>query len=385
MAEESDLEKTESATPRRLEQAREEGNVPQSRELQTFLVLLIGVGTLWMSGQWLASHILHAMRSGLVLERRDAMDTASMFHSLGTLANDGLLAIAPLMGVLIIAAVAGPLSMGGFNLSGKAISPDFNRMNPLQGIKRVFSMHGLAELIKGVLKTAVIGAVAAWVIWHQRDNLVGLMTMPLEAGLARTTSAILMASILLAASLGILALLDVPFQLWRYHSQLKMTKEEVKQESKEQEGNPQVKGRIRARQREMARRRMMDAVPKADVVVTNPTHYAVALKYESGKMGAPTVVAKGADLVAANIRKLATENNVPLLEAPPLARALFAHTDIGQQIPAALYTAVAEVMAYVYQLNDFLTRGGLPPEVPHDLPVPQDMDPHAVASSNASA
>jgi flagellar biosynthesis protein FlhB len=383
MAEESDLEKTESASPRRLEQAREEGNVPQSRELQTFLVLLIGVGTLWMSGQWLASHILHAMRSGLVLERRDAMDTASMFHSLGVLSNDGLLAIAPLMGVLIIAAVAGPLSMGGFNLSSKAISPDFNRINPMQGIKRVFSMHGLAELIKGVLKTLVIGSVAAWVIWHQRDNLVGLMTMPLEVGLVRTSSAILVASILLAASLGILALMDVPFQLWRYHSQLKMTKEEVKQESKEQEGNPQIKGRMRARQREMARRRMMDAVPKADVVVTNPTHYAVALKYEAGKMGAPTVVAKGADLVAANIRKLAAENNVPLLEAPPLARALFAHTDIGQQIPAALYTAVAEVMAYVYQLNDFLTRGGLPPEAPHDLPVPQDMDPHALSNATA--
>ncbi|MFA9439216.1 flagellar biosynthesis protein FlhB [Uliginosibacterium sp. sgz301328] len=377
MAEESDLEKTESASPRRLEQAREEGNVPQSRELQTFLVLILGVGSLWLTSQWMVSHVVHAVRDGLVLERRDALDPAAMLHALGNLSSDGLLAIAPMMVVLMIAAVAGPLSLGGFNLSTKAISPDFGRINPLQGIKRVFSMHGLAELIKGVLKTLVIGSVSAWVIWRNHDDLMGLMSMPLDAGLARTGKVILTAALLLASSLGLLALLDVPFQLWRYYEQLKMTKEEVKQESKEQEGNPQIKGRIRARQREMARRRMMDAVPKADVVVTNPTHYAVALKYEAGKMGAPTVVAKGADLVAANIRKLAQENKVPLLEAPPLARALFRHTEIGEQIPAALYTAVAEVMAYVYQLNEFIARGGLPPETPHDLPVPADMDPHA--------
>jgi len=186
---------------------------------------------------------------------------------------------------------------------------------------------------------------------------------------------VLVCSLLVIASLALVAGIDVPFQLWQYHDRMKMTKEDLKQELKEQEGDPQIKARIRARQREMAKRRMMEAVPKADVVVTNPTHFAVAIKYEAGKMGAPTVVAKGADLVAQAIRALAVENHVPLLEAPPLARALFRHTEIGDQIPAALYTAVAEVMAYVYRLNQFLSLGGLPPDEPHDLPVPESLDP----------
>lgn len=380
MAEESDLEKTESASPRRIEQAREDGHVPQSRELSTFLVLMAGVAGLWVTSGWLYQHLGAVMRDGLSLRREHALEPDAMLSALSSLSSSALLAIAPLLVLLVVSAFASPILLGGWVFSTKAISADFSRMNPLSGLGRIFSMRGVAELVKGVLKSMLLGFIGAWVIWKYRYDLLGLAGMPLESGLARFADILLSASLALASSLALIALIDVPFQLWQYYSQLKMTKEDLRQELKEQEGDPQIKSRIRARQREMARRRMMEAVPKADVVVTNPTHYAVALKYDAEKMGAPTVVAKGADLVAEVIRELARENKVPLLEVPPLARALFRHADVGQQVPAALYTAVAEVMAYVYQLNHFIAMGGLPPAEPHDLSVPDGMDPGPTSS-----
>jgi len=267
--------------------------------------------------------------------------------------------------------------VSGWNFSSKAFELDLSRLNPINGLTRVFSYQGLVELVKSVLKSAIIGGVGAMVLWKQRDDLVGLLSMPLTSGVFYAAHLGLKSFVYLASSLALIAGIDVPFQIWRYYDQLKMTKEELKQEYKEQEGDPQIKSRIRAKQREIARRRMMESVPKADVVVTNPTHFAVALKYDADKMGAPTVVAKGADILAQAIREVAGEHKVPILEAPPLARALYWHAEIGQQIPAALYTAVAEVMAYIYQLNNFMASGGMPPVLPHDLPVPEGMDPGA--------
>lgn len=384
MAEESDQEKTESASARRIEQAREEGHVPQSRELSSFLVLMAGVAALWITARWLMQQVTVVMRDGLIFNHTQAFDPNYMLSAFGRQSGSGLLMLAPLFMVLVVAAIAGPLMMGGVNFSSKAFEPDLSRINPLSGIKRVFSMHGLAELVKGLLKSALIGGIGALVLWKQRDAILGLVSMPLESGLSMFGNMLLSSSLYLAASLALLAIIDVPFQLWQYFNNLKMSKEELKQEYKEQEGDPHVKSRIRGRQREMARRRMMEAVPKADVVVTNPTHYAVALKYDAEKMGAPTVVAKGADYVAQAIRELATEHKVPLLEAPPLARALYRHAEVGEQIPAALYTAVAEVMAYVYQLNHFLTEGGLPPSAPQALEVPPGMDPGAASAQPAT-
>lgn len=377
MAEESDLEKTEPASQRRIDQAREDGQVPQSRELSTFLVLFIGVLAMWVTSGWLTQRMTSLMRDGLSFGHAQAFNQEAMYETLTRLSSNALIALAPFFVVMLIAAVASPVLLGGLVFSSKAFAMDLTRLSPLSGIKRIISLHGLAELVKGFLKSALIGAVAFWVLRGYRYEILGLMSSPLEVGLAQFGHMLLVASLTVVASLAIVAGIDVPFQLWQYYDRLKMTKEEAKQEHKEQEGDPQIKGQIRARQREMAKRRMMSAVPKADVVVTNPTHYAVALKYEAGNMGAPTVVAKGADLVAQVIRELAMEHKVPLLEAPPLARALFHHTKEGDQIPAALYTAVAEVMAYVYQLNHFMSQGGLPPEVPSELPVPEDMDPGA--------
>ncbi|MDX9716826.1 flagellar biosynthesis protein FlhB [Thauera sp. AutoDN2] len=377
MAEESDLEKTEAPSPRRLEQAREEGQVPQSRELSTFLVTVTGAATLLLLGGWMAGRVSGLLRDGFAFDRRAAFDENVMLDMLERMLSGALLTLMPLFFALLIAAVAAPMLLGGLVFAPKALGPNFGRMNPLKGFGRMFSVHGLAEMVKAILKSLLVGGVAALVLWLNMDHLFDLMVEPLEIGMADFSDTVAFAALLIVLSLGLLALMDVPFQLWQYHKKLRMTKEEVKREGKEQEGDPMVKGRIRAMQREMARRRMMSEVPKADVVVTNPTHFSVALKYDAEKMGAPVVVAKGRGELALKIRELAKEHGVPMLEAPPLARALYKHCELEQSIPAALYTAVAEVMAYVYQLDAWMKLGGLPPVAPTALPVPAGMDPGA--------
>ncbi|QID18398.1 flagellar type III secretion system protein FlhB [Nitrogeniibacter mangrovi] len=375
MAEESDLEKTEPPSPRRLEQAREEGQVPQSRELSTFLIMMAGVTVMWVIGQWLSGRVVSMVKMGLVFDAATAKDTTRMVLELREILTDALLTVMPLFLVLMVAAVGAPILMGGLVFAPKALQLKLDRLDPLKGLERMFSVHGLAELVKALLKAILVGGVGAWSIWREKDHMLALMTQPLNVSLPDFAQTVLFSSLLVVTSLALLAALDVPFQLWQYNNKLKMTREELRQEQKESEGDPQLKARVRNAQREMARRRMMAEVPKADVVVTNPTHYAVALRYDAAKMGAPVVVAKGADAVAQKIRELAREHKVPLLEAPPLARALFRHCDIEHAVPAALYTAVAEVMAYVYQLNHWLENGGLPPVEPSELPVPSDMDP----------
>lgn len=377
MAEDSDLEKTEQPSSRRLEQAREEGQIPQSRELSTFLVLIAGIGALWMMGEWISGRILGMLRAGFAIERARAFDAKLMLESFGDLFTDALLTMMPLFGILMVAAIAAPVLMGGFVFAPKMLGLKLERMNPIQGIGRMFSMHGLAELVKSLLKAAVVGLMGVFAVWREHEHIFGLTGEAVEAAVPDFLEMVLFATLLIIMGLAILALIDVPFQLWQYNKKLRMTKEEVKRESKEQEGDPQVKGRIRAMQREMARRRMMTQVPKADVVVTNPTHFSVALKYDADKMRAPIVVAKGRGEVALKIRELAKEHKVPMLEAPPLARALYKHCELEQAVPGALYTAVAEVMAYVYQLNHWMAHGGLPPAAPGKLPVPADMDPGA--------
>ena len=375
MAEDSDLEKTESASARRLEQAREEGQVPHSRELATFISLMVGVVALYVLGRWGGHRMMELVRNGLNFERQKAFEPEGMQQVLAQLATDGLLTIAPLLLASVVAALVTPFLMGGWVFSTSALKFDLTRLDPLQGLGRMFSTHGLAELVKATLKSVLVASVGVWVVWRERDHLFSLMLQPLATSMDDFASLVLLSALLIVGSLAVIAAIDVPFQLWEYHRRLRMTKDELRQEMKEQEGDPQIKARIRAAQREMSRRRMMSNVPTADVVVTNPTHYAVALKYDPDRAGAPIVVAKGADVVAGKIRELAREHNVPILEAPPLARALFAHCELEQQIPAALYTVVAEVMAWVFQLNHWIAEGGLPPDVPGALAVPEGMDP----------
>ena len=378
MAEDSDLERTEPASSRRLEQAREEGRVPQSRELAAFLVLLASMGGFWAMGGWFVQHASGILRRGLSFGHEAAFDRLAMENAFASLSWEAVILTAPLFLLTVIGALAAPVLLGGLVFSPAAMAPDFGRVNPLAGMGRIFSMQGVAELVKAVLKALLVGGVVYWVVTHQQGALFALLTQPIESGLISFAQMLQFAAMALVGGVALVAAIDVPFQLWHYYSKLRMTREEVRQEGKEQEGDPQVKARIRSQQREMARRRMMTEVPKADVVVTNPTRFAVALKYDSKSMGAPQVVAKGINLVAQNIRELAAEHNVPLLEAPPLARALYRHCDIGEQIPAAIYTAVAEVMAYVYQLHTYQAGGvrdAVAPQPPRELPVPVDMDP----------
>lgn len=378
MAEDSDLERTEPASSRRLEQAREEGRVPRSRELSAFLVLLAGLGTFWVMGESFVQQTSRMLKHGLSFGHAAAVDSAAMTQAFATLATEGLLLVTPLFFMTFLAALVEPIVLGGLVFSSKVLTPDFSKLNPLSGMGRIFSMQGVGELIKAVLKSLLVGSVVYWIVTHHYGEFFALSAQSVESGLASLGHLILLAAMTLLGGVALVAAIDVPFQLWQYYSRMRMTKEEVRQEGKEQEGDPQVKGRIRSQQREMARRRMMSEVPNANVVVTNPTHFAVALRYDSQSMQAPEVVAKGLNQVAMNIRERATEHGVPLLEAPPLARALYRHCELGDPIPAALYTAVAEVMAYVHQLDHYLSGESgenEPPQPPRLLAVPDGMDP----------
>ncbi|MBL8444098.1 MAG: flagellar type III secretion system protein FlhB, partial [Zoogloeaceae bacterium] len=328
MAEDSDLEKSEQPSARRLEQAREEGQVPQSRELSTFLVLVIGVLSLWALGGWMSDRVLGILRHGFSFERAVAFDPRLMLKDFGDLFTQAMITMLPLFCILMLAAIAAPILLGGFVFSPKALGMKLSRMNPIAGLGRMFSVHGLVELVKSILKAGIVGGMGAFVFLREQEHVFSLMSMALDRAITEFFDTLVWSALLIVLGLAVIALIDVPFQLFQYYKKLRMTKEEVKREFREQEGDPQLKARIRRVQMEMARRRMMSEVPKADVVVTNPTHFSVALKYDSARMGAPVVVAKGRGELALKIREIAREHKVPLLEAPPLARALYAHCEL---------------------------------------------------------
>jgi flagellar biosynthetic protein FlhB len=375
MAEESDLERTEPASPRRLEQAREEGDVPRSREVATFTVLMVAGAGLWLTGSSLVRQLRSAMVSGLALDQEQIFHADVLLTRIGMDVGRVLLACLPLGLAVMVVALASPLLVGGWLFSGKAITPNFGKLNPVKGLSNLVSANALVELLKAIAKTLVVGFVAWLVVMKQKDAVLGLAVEPLKLGTVHLLDMIAMSFLFIVGALGLIADVDGPYQMWHYANKLKMTRQEMIQESKESDGNPQIKAKIRQMQREMAKRRMMADVPTADVVVTNPTHYAVALKYADGSRGAPRVVAKGTDEVAARIREIARENKVAILEAPPLARALHKHTEIGDEIPEALYAAVAEVLAYVFQLRMFSKQGGHRPDTPTKLDVPAELDP----------
>lgn len=385
MAEDSDLEKTEQATPKRLEKAREDGDVPRSRELGTVTLLLAaGLGILMM-GDHLNSALKNTLSTGLTLDRASAFDSAYLLMNISELIYALLIAFAPLAILLVVVAIGSPAMIGGWLFSSKALIPKFSKLNPIKGITNLVSKNSAVELVKSVLKAILVGAVAYLVIAHDIDPILELSSLPVKSSIGEVSTLMQSGFLAIVSALIIIAAIDVPFQLYQYGHKLKMTKEEVRQEMKELEGNPEIKARIRQQQREMAKRRMMSEIPNADVVITNPTHYAVAIKYKENSMRAPIVVAKGADVLALKIREIAAEHNIMTLESPKLARALFAHTDLESEIPEALYSAVAEVLAYVFQMRIFNDYGGLQPEIPSTLPVPEELDPHSLIATNSTA
>ncbi|MEK7778972.1 MAG: flagellar biosynthesis protein FlhB [Pseudomonadota bacterium] len=374
MAEENDLERTEPATPQRLQKAREEGQVARSQELTTFTLLMVAAGSLILLGSDVMKKLLLIMRAGMQMERELAFQPNLMMTRFAELVFESLLAIAPLLLILTVTAFFAPMFLSGWMVSAKALMPNFGRINPIKGIARIFSARSLVELVKAILKTIVIGGVAALVIWNNKHEIMALLTMPIDAGITETAEYLAISFILTVGAMALVVVIDVPFQMWEHAKQLRMTKDEIRREHKESEGDPFIKARIRGLQREAARRRMMSEIPKADVIVTNPTHYAVALRYKNDSMRAPKVVAKGVHLLADRIREIAQEHRIPILEAPPLARALYYHAELESEIPEKLYTAVAEVLAYVFQLKRYQEYGGDAPQPLVDVVVPEGMD-----------
>ncbi|WP_334067709.1 flagellar biosynthesis protein FlhB [Burkholderia cepacia] len=382
MADESDLDKTEAATPRRREKAREEGQVARSRELASFALLAAGFYGAWLLAGPSGGHLQAMLRGAFMFDRATAFDTNRMLSAAGSASLEGFAALLPLLALIGVAALLAPMALGGWLISQKTFELKFDRLNPISGLGRIFSIQGPIQLGMSIAKTLVVGGIGGIAIWRSKDELLGLATQPLGVALPDALHLVAVCCGTTVAGMLVVAALDVPYQIWQYNKKLRMTKEEVKREHRENEGDPHVKGRIRQQQRAIARRRMMAAVPKADVVVTNPTHFAVALQYTDGEMRAPKVVAKGVNLVAARIRELAAEHNVPLLEAPPLARALYHNVELEREIPGSLYSAVAEVLAWVYQLKRFRSEGGAFPAVPVDLDVPADLDKGASVSAD---
>jgi len=351
MSENNAQERTERATPKRLEEARRKGQVPRSKELSTCVVLLAACGGLLQLGDTVGESLAGALRHGLELSRAEVFDESALIASLSAMLFETGMTCLPVFAIVAVAALAAPMAIGGWNFSGQSLAPDFKRLNPVTGLGRIFSMRGVVELGKAFGKFALVAVVAAWLLWSRADELEALGTEPARVAIGHAAQLVGVTLLTLAGALLVIAAIDVPFQLWKHSQDMKMSREEVRQETKESDGSPEVKGRIRQVQQALASGRMMQDVPTADVVVVNPTHFAVALRYDETRSRAPIVVAKGTDLIAARIREIAGEHAVPIVEAPPLARALHRSVDIGGEIPVALYAAVAQVLTHVYQLR----------------------------------
>jgi flagellar biosynthesis protein FlhB len=376
MADQDAQDRNLPASAKKIQRSRAEGQLPRSRDLPHFAMLVSGGALLSATApqalDWLQKMLQHGLRFDAQLLQRPGF----MGERLGELTLQALMFLLPFCGMLMLVAVAANVAAGGWNWTMKPLTPRFEHLNPLQGLARLFQWQHLGQALKAVLLALLLGGVGAMVLKDRIAGYVGIMSVPLPSAIAYAGQQLMQGLALLGLALALFAVIDVPLQRHLYLKRLRMSREEAKQEMKEIEGNLEMKGKMRARMREMAKRRMMAAVPTADLVVMNPTHYAVALKYEEGSMAAPKVVAKGTDLLAFRIRDLAKDSKVPVLQSPMLARALYAHAEVDREIPAALFAAVAQVLAYVYQLKAAMAgRGQAPTQMP-DPQVPPELDPH---------
>ncbi|MBB3240313.1 flagellar biosynthetic protein FlhB [Pseudomonas sp. Tn43] len=371
---ESGQDKTEDPTEKRKKDSREKGEIARSKELNTLAVMLAGAGGLLVFGGALAQDMMELMRMNFSLSREVILDQRSMGTYLLHSGQIALIAIQPVMIIMLLAALIGPISLGGWLFAAGSMAPKFSRMNPGAGLKRMFSAKALVELLKALAKFFIVLFVALAVLSADIDDLLRIAHEPLDLAIIHSLQVVGWSTLWMACGLIIIAAVDVPVQLWESHKKLLMTKQEVRDEHKDQEGKPEVKQRIRQLQREMSQRRMMAAIPEADVVITNPTHYAVALKYDPDKGNAPVLLAKGSDFLALKIREIAVANNVLLLESPALARSIYYSTELEQEIPGGLYLAVAQVLAYVYQIRQYRAgKGKRPDPLQDDLPIPADL------------
>jgi flagellar biosynthetic protein FlhB len=368
----SSQEKTEEPTPRRIEKSKEEGQVARSKELNTAALLIVGTGGLLMFGSSIGKTMTDIMKTSFVIPRESMYDSHQMGIYLLKAAEEAMVVMIPLMLMLFVAAIAGSIALGGWLISGKAVAPKFSRMDPIKGVKRMFSLKSLVELAKAVAKVSVVLFCAVLLLSHYTEELLGIAHQPTIPAMIHAANILGWSFFFLSCTMILIAAVDVPFQIYEHTKNLKMTKQEVKDEYKDTEGKPEVKGKIRQLQREMSQRRMMQDVPQADVVITNPSHYSVALRYKPERDDAPILLAKGNDEVAMKIREIAREYDIEIVAAPPLARAVYYNTKIGEEVPSGLYVAVAQVLAYVFQLKQFRRRVRPRPQMP-DFPVPDDL------------
>ena len=369
---ESSQDKTEEPTGKRIEKSKEEGQVPRSKELNTTVILMVGSGGLLMYGAQIGNAIKNIMHSSFSLPREAIFDTNQMALYLFNAAMEAAGVLMPFLIALFIASIVGSIALGGWLLSAKAMAPKFSRMNPLKGLKRMFALKALVELLKAVAKVSVVLFFAVLILDSRTEELLGLGRESVLLAMEHAVQILGWSFFYLSCTMIVIAMADVPFQIYDHHKNLKMTKQEVKDEYKDTEGKPEVKGRVRQLQREIAQRRMMADVPEADVVITNPTHYSVALRYNPEKDAAPILLAKGHDQTALKIREIAKANDVEIVSAPPLARSVYHHSEIGQEIPSGLYMAVAQILAYIFQLKQFRRRVTTRPTMP-DFPIPDDL------------
>jgi len=370
---ENGQDKTEDPTDKRVKDSREKGEIARSKELNTLVIMLVGSAGLLIFGGGIAEMMLELMRNNFTISREMVLDQRYMGIMLLVSGKAALLAVIPLLIALVLAALIGPVSLGGFLFAAGSMAPKFSRMNPAAGIKRMFSPNALIELLKAMGKFIIILMVALAVLNKDRKDLLTIGHESLESAIIHCLQVVGWSTFWMACGLIIIAAVDVPFQLWQSHKKLLMTKQEVRDEHKDSEGRPEVKQRIRQLQREMSQRRMMAAIPQADVVTTNPTHFAVALKYDPEKGGAPILLAKGNDFLALKIREIAAEHKIMLLESPALARSIYYSTELDQEIPAGLYLAVAQVLAYVYQIRQYRAGRGKRPDPLGEIPIPPEM------------
>ncbi|NVK02735.1 MAG: flagellar biosynthesis protein FlhB [Oceanospirillaceae bacterium] len=376
MAEETGQDKTEDPTPKRLREAREKGDIPRSKELSsTVLLLAAGIAALIFGAQ-VAQAIAQMMRDNLILDRADVDDAAKMIEHLVAAMADSFFSLFGFFLMVFLAAVLSPVALGGWNFSGQALQPKGSRLNPISGIGRMFSKNALVELFKAIAKFLLVGTTAVFVLLFDQPDIASLVVLPIGPGIAEALRIVVWSFLVISASMIFIALIDVPFQMYSYTEKMKMTLQEVRDEMKNTEGRPEVRGRIRQLQREISQRRMMQDVPEADVVITNPTHYAVALKYSEADGGAPLILAKGSDFIALKIREIAEAYEVPILESPALARALYYNSEIGEEVPVGLYKSVAQVLAYVYQLRVYNEKpSGDEPKAPtpDEIEIPDEL------------
>ncbi|MBM7564626.1 flagellar biosynthesis protein FlhB [Paenibacillus sacheonensis] len=345
-------EKTERATPKKRQEARKKGQVAKSQELPAALILLIVFISFIMLGGYYKVRILRMF--GLLLEQKLLMEvtTANVITMFSDLMMQGFMLLMPIFVISILIALLVNYMQVGLLFTGEPFKVKFEKISPIKGFKNIFSMHSVVEFIKNILKLLLIGLVVYITIMKERDRILGLATVPVEEIFAFIASVTIKLGLEIGAILVALAVFDYLYKRYEHEKSLKMSKQDIKDEYKKSEGDPLIKGKIRERQRRMALQRMMQQVPKADVVITNPTHFAIALQYDGKTMEAPTIIAKGMDFVALRIKDLAKEHGVIMMENRPLARALYERTEIGDTVPADLFQAVAEVLAYVYKLKN---------------------------------